>query len=116
MNKYTCLVFTFIILISTANADDLVFKKSKIIPLENIEGKTILESYILFESPIEIVESGFIDLFGDNKFTEFYAVYSQYDGKSVRVALASSRRNRKQQECVFFSGKSSIMIIFILCQ
>jgi hypothetical protein len=99
-----CIILIFSIIILNAEENSYIIK-SEIRPDTNDQGIMLINQTVRFNSPIEILNSGWVDLYGDNQYTEFFAVYSQYDGRAIGTILSSLRQNKTtfSPKCLYIS-------------
>ena len=94
MKRFLLVIFQlFIFTFYIYSNDSVVIRLLETISVDNNEAKLFLESNVVFSSSIEIIDAYWVDMFGDNEFTEFFVVFSQYNGESVGVAIIGKRRS-----------------------
>jgi hypothetical protein len=85
--------------------ENLYVYQLEIMPDINDQGIVIINKTVRFDSPIEILNSGWVDLYGDNQYTEYFAVYSQYNGEAIGTLMSSLRQNNEtfKPKCFYLS-------------
>ena len=98
------LIFFFSTIILNADENSFIIR-SEIRPDMNNQGMELIDQTVRFNSPIEILNSGWVDLYGDDQYTEYFAVYSQYNGKAIGTILSSLRKNKTTYKpvCLYVS-------------